>query len=175
MSRDQRRFMFALLGLAGFALGTHVLMAQVESSPAAIQAADNSSSGAAAAVTIAEFLTSVKVSGFISWGIMLMKNSELKALGWITTKTPWAARLISLLAAALTASGIDYVWKPAADGSHSLIISGITLVAIVHAVWHTAQNYLVQKAWYKTTFGGGTSEVKVEPGGVAIAPAPKGA
>lgn len=166
-----KRSLYILGGLVGGTLIAHVLMAQVDSSPAAIQAADNSSSAASAAVIIAQFLTSVKVSGFVSWGIQALKNSENKALSWISHNTPWAARLISLVTSALTASGIDYVWH---GNTGQLVINGLGAVAIGHAVWHTATNYLIQKGWYKTVMGGGASEIAVVPGGVAVAPA-KGA
>jgi hypothetical protein len=162
-----KRMLYLLLFLVVFSIGTHMLLAQ-ESSPAALQAADTSSSGAAAAVIIAQFLTSVKVSGFASWGIKLLKDSQSKALSWIGPNTPMVSKGVSLVTAALTAGGVSYVWTPA---NHSLLFTNLSLVGIGGAVWHTAQNYLIQKGWYKTTFGGGASDVAVQPGGVAIAPA----
>ena len=103
---------------------------------------------------IATFISQVKVNGFAAWIIQRLKDSKLPALGWISANTPWVTRFVGVGAASLTAIGIHWTFT----GS-TLMITGLSLTAIVTTLYNVAQNYLFQHAWWKVAFGGnGTLE-----------------
>ena len=101
------------------------------------------------AMMIASFISQIKVNGFASWIIERLKNSKLPALNWISQNTPWVTRAVAVGAASLTAIGIHWTFT----GS-TLMITGLSLTAIVTTLYNVAQNYLFQHAWYKLAFGG---------------------
>lgn len=102
---------------------------------------------------VATFISQVKVSGVASFLIQRIKKSEAPVFGWIGKNTPWVTRLVALGAAAATHLGIHWTFTPPVDGhTGTLLITGLSLTAIVTAAWGIAQNYLMQHAWYKTVF-----------------------
>lgn len=56
-----------------------------------------------------------------------------KALPWVTQHSGQINFAFRAVAAAISAIGINTVWNPT---EHSLLITGLSLVAIVHAGWH---------------------------------------
>jgi hypothetical protein len=123
---------------------------------------------------LASFISQIKVNGMASWVIQKLKDSKAPILGWIGTNTPWVTRAVALAAASLTAVGIHWTYT----GS-TLMVTGLSLTAIVTVLWNLAQNYLFQHAWYKTVFadppqlplGLGNSAVAIGPmaGGIGAA------
>jgi hypothetical protein len=100
-----------------------------------------------ALMLVAAFVSQVKVNGFVAFIIQKMKDSELPALGWISKNTPWVTRFVGLGAASLTAIGIHWTFT----GS-TLMVTGLSLPAIVTTLYKVAQNYLFQHAWWKVAF-----------------------
>lgn len=96
---------------------------------------------------LAQFVTQVKVNGFASFIIQRMKDSQAPAFKWISTNAPWATRSVGFLAATATAIGIHYTYH-----SGTLIITGITLTAIITGCWNIFQNFVFQHAWHKVAF-----------------------
>lgn len=146
MKRTWMVFIFAALvfTVAGTALAQTSLQATASATTAT---AESSAAIASALVIIAQFLSSAKVTAFSTWGIQAMKDSELKFFSWIGPHTTWVTRAISLVAAGLTASGVDWVWN---GMDRSLMIHIPTLVVAAHAIGHTSVNYMMQKGWYKS-------------------------
>src|ERR1700719_534759 len=98
---------------------------------------------------IATFISQIKVNGFTAWVIELLKKSQHPAFAWISKNTPWVTRFVGVGAASLTAIGIHWTFT----GS-TLMITGLSLTAIVTTLYNVAQNYLFQHAWWKLAFGG---------------------
>lgn len=96
---------------------------------------------------MATFISQVKVNGFVAFIIEKLKQSKNPALSWISTNTPWVTRFVALGAAALTHLGIHWTFT----GS-TLVVTGISLTAIVTTLYQVAQNYLFQHAWWKIVF-----------------------
>lgn len=113
-----------------------------------VTSVDTSGTAAAAAIALMQFMTSVKVSMIVAWAIHLMKKSKIGALSWISTNTPWAARVLSAGGAAFAAAGITWTYNQAGD----FVIHGLLAAAIGKAVWHTVINFGMQKGWYKQVF-----------------------
>jgi hypothetical protein len=120
---------------------------------AAAQHAVAAPAGAAdsTAVLIASFVSQLKVNGVAAFVIQRLKDSKLPATAWINANTPWVTRAIALLVASATAAGLHWTYNAGMAGG-TFIITGISLTAIVTALWHVAQNYLFQHAWYKMVF-----------------------
>lgn len=142
-------FWILLVCFVALTFAGHALAQVTPAKDVATAAAENSGAAASAALIIAQFLSSVKVGGFATWAIEAMKRSKLTLFNWINPQSKGMILALSWLAAAATASGIDYAWN---GMEHSLIITGLSAPAIGHALWHTASNYLVQKGWYRTVF-----------------------
>jgi hypothetical protein len=68
---------------------------------------------------------------------------------WLTAEGEKAKHAFAVLAAALTAIGIHYNYD-AATGT--LMITGITVAAIGHGLWHWLQSYAFQEVLYKGVF-----------------------
>lgn len=107
-------------------------------------------------MAVATFISQIKVNGVASFVIQKLKDSKTPALAWINANTPWISRAVALVAAAATAVGLKWTY---AEGT--LTITGLTATAIVTALWHVAQNYLFQHAWYKTVFAPGAAPAPV--------------
>jgi len=95
----------------------------------------------------ATFISQVKVNGFSAWIIEELKQSKNPALAWISTNTPWMTRAVAAIAASLTAIGIHWTFT----GS-TFAISGLSLAAIVTAIYNIAQNFLFQHVFWKVAF-----------------------
>jgi hypothetical protein len=100
-----------------------------------------------ALLMIATFISQVKVNGFSAWAIQQMKSSKAPALSWISQNTPWVTRAVALLAAALTHIGVHWTFT-----GTTLVVTGLSLTAIVGTLYQVAQNYLFQHAWWKVAF-----------------------
>lgn len=111
-----------------------------------------SAGGNDALMMTAAFISQIKVNGFVAWIIEVLKKSQSPALAWISTKTPWVTRFVALGAAALTHIGVHWTFT----GS-TLVVTGISLTAIVTTLYNVAQNYLFQHAWWKLAFASGTT------------------
>lgn len=98
---------------------------------------------------IATFISQVKVNGFVAFLIQKMKDNKSPAFAWISTNTPWVTRFVALGAAALTHIGVHWTFT----GS-TLVVTGLSLTAIVTTLYQVAQNYLFQHAWWKVAFAG---------------------
>ncbi len=95
----------------------------------------------------ATFVSQIKVGGFAAWIIEELKQSKLPALSWISTNTPWVTRMVALGAATLTHLGITWTFS----GS-TLVITGISLAAVVTTVYNIATSYLLQHFAWKIGF-----------------------
>lgn len=104
---------------------------------------------AAVLLFISQFITSAKVSGFVVWAIEKLKTSQIPWLNWINHNTAWVNRIVATVGAIATASGVSYTY----DHTLGIItITGLTAAGMGTALWHVAQNYLMQHGWYKAVF-----------------------
>lgn len=98
---------------------------------------------------IAHFITSAHVSGFVSYTIEKMKNSKSFVFRWIDHNTPWVSRMVAGVGAVLTAGGVSWTF----DHSTGIAtISGLSAMGILTALYHVAENFLIQHGWYKSVF-----------------------
>lgn len=119
---------------------------------------------------LAQFITQLKVNGVASFLIEVAKKSKSPLLNWVSPETPWVTRFLAILAASATAVGIHYQY-----GNGTLAISGLSVSAVALFLWHVAQNYMFQKAWWKLVFGrmvSFTTKLNEETGTLTSSPAP---
>lgn len=93
----------------------------------------------------------VAINIVAAWLIQNLKTSKLPGLGWISEKTPATTRLISVLAAALTAAGMAVSWQDA-GATHTLTITGISAASGLTFGWNVLKNYCFQHVAYKAAF-----------------------
>jgi hypothetical protein len=108
-------------------------------------------------------MTHLTSSGITVFVLQWLKNS--KYFPWITEEKMWLLRGLSGLAAAGTAVGISTTWNGA---NHELVIGGLTLTAVVAAVWAFAKQFVMNEmVWQATKSKNGTTPA------APAAPAPK--
>jgi len=93
----------------------------------------------------------VAINVVAAWLIQNLKTSKLPGLGWISEKTPATTRLISVLAAALTAAGMAVDWT-AAGATHTLTVTGISVASALTFGWNVLKNWVFQTVAYKAAF-----------------------
>lgn len=81
------------------------------------------------------------------WLIEMAKRSRY--LPWVTAETEQVNKALSAVLAALSSAGITVLAVHQGPGSISIQITGLTVAAIPHFVWHVMGNYAVQKWVYK--------------------------
>lgn len=96
---------------------------------------------------LTQVLNQLTIPGLIAYGIQWMKNSKSPVFSWITVGTPWITRILAVVAAAGTAVGMTWTYT-----GGTLTITNLTWATVALAVWHVAQNYLLQHGWYKAIF-----------------------
>jgi hypothetical protein len=96
---------------------------------------------------VVQFISQLKANGLTSGAIQVMKSSKWPIFSWINADTPTAARILGFVAASATSVGMHWTYH-----NGTLMITGLTLYAIIHLVFDIAQNYLMQHAWYKIIF-----------------------
>jgi hypothetical protein len=86
----------------------------------------------------------------LSWAIIasyaIEYTKKLEVIPWVNYETQNLNRLVSMLVAAATSSGLAFIWNRQAG---SLLITGISLSAIYHFISQTIQQYALQHAAYK--------------------------
>lgn len=107
-----------------------------------------------AALSVAAFISQIKVNGFVAFAIQKLKENQSAWLAWINHNSPGTTRVIAALAASLTAVGIHWtftgsVWS--ATGL-SFTVTGVSAATILTLGYNIAQNYLCQHGWYKLVF-----------------------
>lgn len=146
---------------------THLqfILQQVLSAPLSVPPEAQQAANGGLLLWLASTVSQIKVNGFVSVIIQYLKVSKLAIFDWVSTNTPWVTRGLSATAAALTAVGIHWTFTVA---SGTLTITGLTLSAIIGALYGIAQNYLFQHAWYKILFYGPvTPAIPASPAQVA--------
>jgi hypothetical protein len=96
------------------------------------------------------------------WLIELAKRS--KYVPWITAETKQVNKAASAVLAALSSAGITVLAVHQGAGSYSIQITGLTMAAIPHFVWHVMGNYAVQKWIYKVVVPRGSSARRMTAG-----------
>lgn len=84
-------------------------------------------------------VANVAITQFTSSAVVVFLMQRLKNASWF----PWlkagaagVSRTVSIVAAALTAIGINYTWSPNPDGTHNLILMNLSLAALATGAWH---------------------------------------
>lgn len=88
----------------------------------------------------------------ISAGTVVWIIQELKKAGWCKSLSMDSARvnrIVSAIAALLTASAIHWTWDSA---SHVLTISGLTLSAVAGFLWGAFQQFVGQEYLYQAVY-----------------------
>jgi hypothetical protein len=81
------------------------------------------------------------------WLIEMAKRSRY--FPWATAETKHVNKALSAVLAALSSAGITVLGIKQGAGSYSIQITGLTMAAIPHFLWHIMGNYAVQKWVYK--------------------------
>ena len=81
------------------------------------------------------------------WLLEMAKRS--KYFPWANAETKQVNKALSAVLAALSSAGITVLAVHQGPGSISIQITGLTIAAIPHFVWHVMGNYAVQKWMYK--------------------------
>lgn len=68
---------------------------------------------------------------------------------WLTVQSEKVNKLIAIFLAAITAIGIHYTYDAS---TATLTLTGISLAALGHGLWHWLQSYAVQETVYKGAF-----------------------
>ena len=84
-------------------------------------------------------------------GIALLQ--KLKSAKWF----PWAEmvgtktmnRVFGIAISLLGVTGVHYAWTLAPDGSHTLMLTNISLWGIANATWHWFQQWIMQETVYQ--------------------------
>lgn len=118
-----------------------------------LPASDGAGGMGSGMLLVASFISQIKINGVVSWAIQIIKESENPAWQWINKNTPWVTRATAAAGAGFTALGLHALYTPAHGATAGqLLITGLSLAAIVNGAWNVAQTYLMQHAWYKTVF-----------------------
>jgi hypothetical protein len=128
----------------------------------AVQSGDNTG----LLILVASFISQVKVGGVAAALIQWVKMSKAPAASWISINTPWMTRLVALAFAAAASVGIHWTFT-----GNTLVVAGLSLTAIVTALWSFGQSYLMQHAWYKTVFSSFLTVNAPQPAAAAPPPA----
>lgn len=94
-----------------------------------------------------EFLTVMTTSTLVVSAIQWLKNTKL--VPFVNQHSSTINRILSWVAALLSGAGIHYNYE-AATGT--LTLTGLTLIAVVHAFGDTAQSYAAQSLIYRGLF-----------------------
>ena len=79
--------------------------------------------------------------------IQWLKNA--KWFPWAqATGTKTANRIVAIILALFGATGVHYVWDPTA---HTLLLTNLTVVGIVTALWHWFSQFVTQETLYQAT------------------------
>lgn len=97
-------------------------------------------------------LDSVAVNGIIVWLIEKLKASQAPLLGWVSQQTPKAMRVVAALAACISAAGMQAQWSYAEAAGGTLVVSGITVNAVLLFLWYAAKNLIFQEIIYQGVF-----------------------
>lgn len=97
------------------------------------------------------FASLITLNMIFVWVIQAFKKS--KYFTWITVETQAINKLASVVLASLGAAGISLVYQHPGPGTFNFAITGLTLGAFGHWLWHVAANYAIQKGEYKVAFG----------------------
>lgn len=65
---------------------------------------------------------------------------------WITAQTKNLNRVLAVVLSGLKVIGIHAVWNPE---SHSLLITGLTLMGIITLAWHWFNSFVLQELMYR--------------------------
>jgi len=91
-------------------------------------------------------MTHLTSSGITVFALQWLKNS--KYFPWITDEKTRLLRILSGLAAAGTAVGISATWN---GTNHELVIGGLTLTAVMAAVWAWAKQFVMNEMVWQAT------------------------
>ena len=91
-------------------------------------------------------LTTLTTSGITVAAINWLKNSPLAP--WVTKQNIWLLRILSAGSAVAASVGIHWVWTA---NDHTLVITGLTLSAIVGFFWHLIQQFTANEIVFQAT------------------------
>ena len=96
----------------------------------------------------------VALTTFTSSAVVVWAIQKLKAAKWFPLlKKGQAAitRTVSVVAALGTHLGVSYEWTRAADGTHTLVLGGLSAATILVGAWHWLNHYALQETIYQAT------------------------
>jgi hypothetical protein len=99
---------------------------------------------AANSIVLSHLGSSVLVVGAIQW---------LKKAKWVQQATKLICRFASIVAAFAIHVGISWAWNPPGTPVGTLIISGLSLSAILVASYHIAAQFIYQETGYQVLQG----------------------
>ena len=90
-----------------------------------------------------EMLSQLTSSAVVVYAIELVKKSAI--FPWLTAETKTLNRWLAVIGSGIAAIGVHFAYD-AKDGA--LVITGLTLGAVAHGLWHWAQQYALTQLAY---------------------------
>lgn len=129
-------------------------------------------------------VSNILATQFTSSAVVVYLMQKLKNAKWFPLVQQGRAfinRVVSIGAAFLVAVGVSWSWSlDKSSGTHTLVISGIGLWAVLHGCWHWLNQYALQETIYQatvnkvavTTDAAGSIPARVAPSGAVVVPEP---
>jgi protein-S-isoprenylcysteine O-methyltransferase Ste14 len=92
--------------------------------------------------------TQVAVAAIISFVVGQLKKASW--FPWLTAETSKLNRIVAIVLSGLASVGVHFQWSA---GTHSLLITGLSLATIGLGVWHWAVQAIYTHGWFKVTGG----------------------
>ena len=100
-------------------------------------------------------VSNVLATQFTSSAVVVYLMQKLKNASWFPLVQQGRAtlnRIVSIVAAFAVAVGVSWSWSlDKASGTHTLVISGLSIYAVGHGLWHWLNQYALQETIYQTT------------------------
>ena len=127
-------------------------------------------------------VSNVVMTQFTSSAVVVYLMQKVKTAKWFPLVQQGRAtvnRIVSIVAAFLVAVGVSWTWSlDKSTGTHTLVITGLSVYALLHGAWHWLNQFALQETVYQatvnkvsvTTDATGSIPVRVAPGGAVVAP-----
>jgi hypothetical protein len=130
-------------------------------------------------------VSNVVMTQFTSSAVVVYLMQKVKTAKWFPLVQQGRAtvnRMVSIVAAFLVAVGVSWTWSlDQSTGTHTLVITGLSVYALLHGAWHWLNQFALQETVYQatvnkvsvTTDATDSIPVRVAPGGAVVVPEAK--
>jgi hypothetical protein len=130
-------------------------------------------------------VSNVVMTQFTSSAVVVYLMQKVKTAKWFPLVQQGRAtlnRIVSVVAAFLVAVGVSWSWSlDKTTGTHTLVITGLSIYAVGHGLWHWLNQFALQETVYQatvnkvsvTTDAAGAIPAQVSPSGAVVIPKEK--